>query len=60
MTPTEAQILAQKLNLSLPQRKAADALLDALETLGYVLGVEHSSGDWVVYDANDQEVARCQ
>lgn len=60
MTKDEALILAQKLNIDLPQRKLADALLDALEALNLKLGIEHCSGDWVVFNEQNQEVARCQ
>jgi hypothetical protein len=66
MTKAEALNLANQLGLDLPKTKCADALFDLCEKLNLKLGLEEimKNGQaidsaWVVWDANDKEVARC-
>jgi hypothetical protein len=62
MTRDEAYELYLLLDFDLafpfPERDAADAICDAIDSAGFKLGFEHASADWVVYDENDRELAR--
>ena len=59
MTKTEAQNLATQLGLDLPKTKSADFLVDMCISLGYDLGIDNVTGDWVVWAASGEELARC-
>jgi hypothetical protein len=59
MTKAEALNLAAQLGLDLPKTKTADALLELCQKLGYDLGLDNVSGDWVVWAASGEELARC-
>jgi hypothetical protein len=66
MNKTEALKLAAQLGLVLPKTKCADALFDLCEKLDYKLGLEEvmENGQavdsaWVIWDANNKEIARC-
>jgi hypothetical protein len=59
MTKAEALNLATQLGLDLPKTKCADALLKLCQKLGYDLGLDNVTGDWVVWAASGEELARC-
>ena len=59
MSKIEAFDLAAQLGLDLPKTKLADALLAMCLDRGYKLGLDNDTGDWVVWNANDNELARC-
>lgn len=59
MTKTEARFLAAQLGFELPLRNPADALLEMCTARGFLLGICNDTGDWVVWDENDNVLARC-
>lgn len=59
MTKIEAMNLAAQLNIVLPKTKCADVLLVKCIELGYLIGYESPSADWIVFDMNNNEIARC-
>lgn len=64
MTNAEARSLFEQLDLdlavTLPRVRAGEALLELCNKIGYKLGLCHETGDWVVWDENDRELARCE
>lgn len=56
MTKAEAMMLANQLGLT---ATSGAHLEKQIRILGLVLGVDHATGDWVVWDENDVELARC-
>jgi len=66
MTKAEALNLANQIGLNLPKTKCVDALFDLCEKRGYKLGLEETMKNgratystWVIWDANNKEIARC-
>jgi hypothetical protein len=59
MSKSAALKLAALLQVNVPTRGAANALWDLCVERGWNIAVEHDTGDWVVLDAEDRELARC-
>lgn len=56
MTKFEALALASQLGLTV--KSAADLEMQ-VHAMGHLLGLEHDTGDWVVWAQDGRELARC-
>lgn len=59
MTKAEALKLASQLGPDFADVESGVCLITKCHKLGYKLGLDHATGDWVVWDENDRVLARC-